>query len=175
MTPTFPKSYRWMRPVRNRSLAFLLAMGLVCASAARGADSADVMVHGAGRTQGANATNPVWIVVYNDKDPKEPGTNVLFREKIGDDKWQGLDKLAFRVVEITSHAGELVVVKDNRTSWAWFSNRFTYGPELPDHQKILAIAGDRKSLWAIALPSSLTTQPATAHAATRPVSPVLQQ
>jgi hypothetical protein len=166
-----------MRPVRNKSnLASALIILLICASSAPCAEPADVMVHGAGRSSGANATNPVWIVQYIDsKDPKDAGSIVYFREKIGDDKWQQFEKIAFRVVEITSHASELVVVKDNRTSWAWFSSRFTYGPELPDHQKILAIAGDKKNLWAIGSPTSRSAATTRSTATTRPSLPILHQ
>jgi len=157
----------------------------VCASVALGAEPADVMVHGAGRTTGPNPINPVWIanVVSDPKDPAGPGTQILYREKIGDDKWQEFSRVAFRAAEITSESSELVVLKDNRISWAWFSGagsgtRFSYGPELPDHQRILAIAGDRKGLWAIGLPT--TRQPSTGSstnptimATTRPTWPLL--
>jgi hypothetical protein len=175
--------------VRNRahwllSVALLLS---VCASVALGAEPADVMVHGAGRTAGPNPINPVWIanVVSDSKDPAGPGTQILYREKIGDDKWQEFSRIAFRAAEITSESSELVVLKDNRISWAWFSGsgsgmRFSYGPELPDHQKILAIAGDRKGLWAIGLPTARSTQPSTGSstnpttmATTRPSWPLL--
>jgi hypothetical protein len=178
-----------MRPVRNRAhlhLAVALLI-LVRASVALAAEPPDVMVHGGGRTTGANAINPVWIanVITDPKDPAGPGTMILFREKIGDDKWQEFHRIAFRAAEITSQSSELVVLKDNRISWAWFSGsgsgtRFSYGPELPDHQKILAIAGDRKSLWAIAMATSRTTGPSTTRSvnattlpATRPASPLL--
>src|SRR5215212_8451391 len=150
MTLKFPKSYRWMRPVRNKAHCHLLALVvLACARFAQSAEPADVMVHGGGRTTGPNPINPVWIanIITDPKDPAGPGTQILYREKIGDDKWQEFARIAFRAAEITSESSELVVVKDNRISWAWFSGsgsgmRFSYGPELPDHQKILAIAGD---------------------------------
>ncbi|HEV8377226.1 MAG TPA: hypothetical protein VGP99_00125 [Tepidisphaeraceae bacterium] len=177
--------------MRNRahrllSVALLLS---VCAPAAFAAEPADVLVHGAGRTTGPNPLNPVWIanIVSDPKDPSGPGTQILYREKIGDDQWQEFSRIAFKVVEITSESSELVVLKDNRISWAWFSTsgsgtRFSYGPELPDHQKILALAGDRKGLWAIGLPTSRSTQPATQSAAnpttiptTRPAGPLLHK
>ena len=137
-----------MRPVRNRShliCCIALLIGLR-ASLVLAAD-ADVMVHGGGRTTGPNPINPVWIanIITDPKDPAGPGTQILYREKIGDDKWQEFNRIAFRAAEISSESSELVVLKDNRISWAWFSGsgsgmRFSYGPELPDHQKILAIA-----------------------------------
>jgi len=151
-----------------------------CASIALAADP-NVMVHGGGRTTGPNPVNPVWVANYpNDpKDPAGPGTQILYREKIGDDKWQEFSRIGYRVAGITSESSELVLLSENRVSWAWFSGsgsgtRFSYGPELPDHQKILAIAGDRKALWAIGLASARTTQPATMPA-TRPTWPVLHQ
>jgi hypothetical protein len=171
-----------MRPVRNRPvvlfcIAWLAGWG---ASVALAAD-ANVMVHGGGRTTGPNPVNPVWIANYlNDpKDPAGPGTQILYREKIGDDKWQEFSRIAYRVAEVTSESSELVVLSENRLSWAWFSGsgsgtRFSYGPELPDHQKILAIAGDRKALWAIGLAASRSTQPATVPT-TRPGWPMLHQ
>ena len=178
-----------MRPVRNRShliCCIALLIGLR-ASLVLAAD-ADVMVHGGGRTTGPNPINPVWIanIIADPKDPAGPGTQILYREKIGDDKWQEFNRIAFRAAEISSESSELVVLKDNRISWAWFSGsgsgmRFSYGPELPDHQKILAIAGDRKGLWAIGLPTARSTQPSTLSstnpatmATTRPSGPSAQ-
>src|SRR5436190_1101575 len=187
MTLTFPKSYRWMRPVRNRPNLFHFAALLLasCASIARCAE-VDVLVHGAGRTSGPSPINPVWIAnnITDPKDPAGPGTQILYREKLGDTGWQEFSRIGFRAAEITSESSELVVVKDNRISWAWFSGsgngiRFSYGPELPDHQKILAIAGDRKSLWAIGMPTARSTQPTTQSATpatmptTRPTGPLL--
>jgi hypothetical protein len=147
------------------------------------------MVHGGGRTTGPNPINPIWIanVVNDPKDPAGTGTQILYREKIGDDKWQEFSRIGYRLVEITSESSELVLLSENRISWAWFSGsgtgtRFSYGPELPDHQKILAMAGDRKGLWAIGLASSLSTQPAsnpvrkpTTVSTTRASGPVLHQ
>jgi hypothetical protein len=151
---------------------------------AKAAD-ADVMVHGGGRTSGPNPINPVWIanIVTDPKDPAGPGTQILYREKIGDDRWQEFSRIGFRAMAITSESSELVVLSENRLAWAWFSGsgsgiRFSYGPELPDHEKILAIAGDRKGLWAIGLPTSRSTQPATnptTIASTRPSWPLLHQ
>src|SRR3954466_5267985 len=188
MTLKFPKSFRWMRPVRNRPnlLVSIFLMASSCASLALAAE-ADVMVHGGGRTTGPTPINPVWIanIITDPKDPAGTGTQILYREKIGDDKWQEFSRIAFRAAEITSESSELVVLKDNRISWAWFSGsgsgmRFSYGPELPDHQKILAIAGDRKGLWAIGLPTSRSTNPTTQAAGkastmptTRPGGPLL--
>ena len=147
------------------------------------------MVHGGGRTAGPNPINPVWIanIVTDPKDPAGTGTQILYREVIGENRWQEFSRIAFRAAEITSESSELVVLKDNRISWAWFSGagagmRFSYGPELPDHQKILAIAGDRKGLWAIGLPTSRSTNPTTqavgqssTRPTTRPGGPLLHQ
>jgi hypothetical protein len=162
----------------------LVALPLFWGTAVFGAKAGNVMVHGGGRTSGQTPTNPVWIaeIVSDPKEPGGPGTRVLFREKIGEDKWQEFNRIAFPVVEITSHSSELVVVKDNRIAWAWFSSsisgeRFSYGPELPERQRMLAVAGDRKNLWAIAGARGLQT--ATSRAAnppaatTRPAGPVL--
>jgi hypothetical protein len=164
--------------VRNSAPRLLFAvMVLGMCALAGAAEPADVMVHGGGRTTGPNPINPVWIanIITDPKDPGGPGTQILYREKIGDDKWQEFARIAFRASEITSESSELVVVKDNRISWAWFSGsgsgmRFSYGPELPDHQKILAIAGDRKGLWAIGLPTARSTQSTTQTAATQPTT-----
>jgi len=175
--------------VRNKSHLPLCTLVLVALRASLAlAAEVDVMVHGAGRTTGPNPINPVWIAnnVTDPRDPAGPGTQILYREKIGDTSWQEFSRIGFRAAEITSESSELVIVKDNRISWAWFSGngsgiRFSYGPELPDHQKILAIGGDRKALWAIGMPTArTTTQPAsqsttnpTTMATTRPTGPLL--
>jgi hypothetical protein len=188
-----------MRPVKNsrliRSIRLSISsaarvaamLPIFCATLALAAKPGNVMVHGGGRTTGATPTNPVWIaeVVADPKDPAGPGTRVLFREKIGEDKWQEFHRIAFQVVEITNHSSELVVVKDNRIAWAWFSSsvsgqRFSYGPELPERQKMLAVAGDRKNLWAMALPArgaqtQTSREPPPATATTRASAPILYQ
>jgi hypothetical protein len=164
-----------------------VALPILWAAVAQGAKGGNVMVHGGGRTGGPNPTNPIWIS-SNITDPKDPGgvgTMVLFREKIGEDKWHEFYRIAFTVVEISSQSSELVILKDNRTTWAWFSAssagdmRFSYGPELPERQRMLAVAGDKKTLWAMALPSAKSTQPAATQASTGPttrgVAPILFQ
>jgi hypothetical protein len=144
------------------------------------------MIHGAGRTTGPNATNPLWItsIVTDPKDPGGVGTMVLYREKIGEEKWQEWSRVGFNAADITNHSSDLVMVREDRTKWAWFfssptGQRFTYGPELPDRQRMLAVAGDRKTLWALALPSAKSTQPVatrpTTTPATRTVNPILYQ
>src|SRR5688572_30078706 len=103
MTLKFPKSYRWTKPVSNRAILLVSALLLlVRAPLALSAEPADVMVHGAGRTTGPNPVNPVWIanIITDPKAPDGPGTQILYREKIGDDKWQEFSRIAFRAVEI---------------------------------------------------------------------------
>src|SRR5437867_2900803 len=98
MTLKFPKSYRWMRPVRSGAhlrLAFVLALW-ACAPVGWAAEPADVMVHGGGRTSGPSPINPVWIanIITDPKDPAGPGTQILYREKIGDTQWQEFSRIA---------------------------------------------------------------------------------
>lgn len=130
------------------------------------------MAHGAGPATAG--TNPVWLAWVGRPADAKAGlpdfTTVLLRENFGSSSWRALQPIPSRVVAITSHRGELVVLLNNRKTWAWFSassqtsgERFSYGPMLPQKQAILAIAGDNNSLWALGesiIPASApSTQP----------------
>lgn len=134
-----------------------------------------VFVHVAGSH--SEQPNPVWVVAFDQKQGQPPSTRVLMREKFGDPKWRGLSRIAARPLGITSHNAELVLLLalgegPSRRAWAWFSpsidgrsERFTYGPKLPDSADMLALAGDRRSLWALGRSYRNPTAPSTAPVA----------
>jgi hypothetical protein len=151
----------------GRAIAAVVMAVALLPSAARGAEYRDVLALGSGQV--SEEINPVWVALVEQKDKQPVETLVLLREKFGDSTWQQLPPLSARVIGMTSHNHELVVLLENR-NWAWFSDpRFSYGPQLPERARILALAGDRGSLWALGRYSPAATQPAATRAATAPV------
>ena len=160
----------------------LLPLGTAEAPAAQ--EPRRVMAEGSGPV---SPGSPLWLVLV---DPNAPSTRVLVREQFGVKKdWVQLPGLPARVGHVTTHGSELVVVIDppdhHATQWAWFSMarepasyRYSYGPKLGRDTRILAMAGDRRTLWALGEPAAPallpSTRPATAPA-TQPAAPVLYQ
>jgi hypothetical protein len=129
----------------------------------------DLMVHGDGfeREEGKN---PVWVAeVGQMADGKGEATGVLFRPNFGSENWNALTPIPARIVGITSHRHELVVLFKDRTAWAWYSmsaknsgERFFYGPNLPQRDRMIALAGDAHTLWALGQSNdSASTTPTT--------------
>jgi hypothetical protein len=177
---------------RARNKAFLTCVGGAClviaivagdaawAAAAPPPPRRDLLVHAAGRY--SDKISPVWVAMVEKpaKEGQPEKTVVLSREEIGDKKWQQLPDTPARVVGLTNHGTELVVLletKDGsaaggrRTTWAWFSTdrqlnsmRFSYGPSLPESMRLITLAGDRKALYALGM------APADAGTASRPTS-----
>lgn len=126
--------------------------------------------------------NPIWVVAFDQKQGQPPSTRVLMREEFGDPKWRALSRIPARPVGVTSHNAEMVLLMalgddDSRRAWAWFSptsdgrgERFTYGPPLPGKAEMIALAGDRRHLWALGRSvggsASSTTRSASASATT---------
>ena len=166
-----------VRPRRRRHV--LCALPLLCLVmlpvSAQGAASPrrDVLVHAAGRY---SDKSPIWIAMVEAaaKDSQTEKTIVLAREGIGEKKWQQFSDTPARAVGLTSHGTELVVMlagkPSDRRGWAWFSERFSYGPPLPAGMRLLTMAGDVKTLYALGAPAIAPagpTRPATAATALR--------
>ena len=173
MKPVSNKSRRPRRHVRGASALLCLVMLPVVALGA--APRRDVLVHAAGRY--SDKVSPIWIAMVEQvKDGQTEKTIVLAREGIGEKKWQQFSDTPARAVGLTSHGTELVVMlagKDkssDRRGWAWFSERFSYGPPLPAGMRLLTMAGDVKMLYALGAPviaPAGPTRPATAATAPR--------
>lgn len=159
-----------------------LSLSLLMAGAPAAAQEARrILAEGSGPVSPAS---PLWVVRV---EPNTPVSRVLVREKFGGSgskDWVQLPELAARIGDITTHGSEMVAVLDAGdqpvTQWAWFSlSRFSYGPKLGRDTRILAMAGDRRTLWALGEPATppapiLTTRPTTAPT-TQPVRVVLHQ
>jgi hypothetical protein len=132
------------------------------ASAAASAPRRDLLAHGGERL--SDKISPVWVAMLEQpaKEGQSEKTVVLAREEIGDKKWQQMPETPARVIGLTSHGNELVVMiegKDKsleKRTWAWFSvdrqsnmSRFSYGPPLPQSVRLIALGGDRRSLYAL--------------------------
>lgn len=146
------------------------------ALSARAAGGRDVLAHGAAR-QG-ESSSPIWVALIQSKDGQEQ-TSLLTREKLGEATWVQMPKMPSRVVELTAQSTEAVVAlktpKNQPQRWGWWSNRFSYGPPLPERMTLLALAGDAKTLWALGQLGERAAATAATQSATRPVAPVLYQ
>jgi hypothetical protein len=153
-------------------MALLLA---VAAAPAVAQEPRRVMAEGSGPV---SPGSPLWVVLVN---PDAPSTRVLVREKFGGTggarDWIQMPDLPARVSQVTTYGSELVVVIESAdqpaTQWAWFSiARFSYGPRLGRETQILAMAGDRRSLWALGEPPAVV--PPVPAPATLPADPPSQ-
>lgn len=147
------------------ALSALGAASGALAAAAPGGDEppADLLSHGAGPL--GMGIDPVWVARIQ-TEPAGPRSTIVYRER-PDAEWIQLSSIPARVVGLTHHGSDLIVLLNDpagRTRWAWMSapSRFAYGPALP-HADILAMAGNRTSLWALGVPNppAPATLPAT--------------
>ena len=142
---------------------------LLLLAAAQGASSEapEVLIHGLGQwtettANGIAERNPVGIV---DTVSGKAGTSIYFRQDFGKQEWQRLNRMQSQVGALTGYAGELVILLKSG-AWEFDSpSRFSYGRQLPgdkpDEKRILAIAGDRTSLWALSHGKMVTTSATT--------------
>jgi hypothetical protein len=197
-----PASNNPARRRRRRRPFCSVILGLsICAFAVDTARAAtprrELMAHAGERL--SDKISPVWVAIVEQpaKEGQLERTIVLSREEIGDKKWQQMPETPARVIGLTSHGTELVVLiegKDRapeKRTWAWFSvdrqanmSRFSYGPPLPQSVRLIALGGDRRSLYALgvapadvdaahepSVPKSGATAPATR--ALQPSVPIL--
>ncbi|MCY2951084.1 MAG: hypothetical protein NTU53_03795 [Planctomycetota bacterium] len=132
-------------------LTSVFSLLLASAASAQAPDRRDIFAQGSRRTPVRNAH--IWVAAIATRPDPDPKTLVLSREVFGDSKWKEYSLVPARVIAITHHSGELVLLLQNR-SWAWFSateqtERFSYGPLLPEKATILALAGDYDSLFGL--------------------------
>jgi len=91
------------------------------ASMALAAD-ANVMVHGGGRTTGRIDQSHL----DRQRGERSQGSGrAEHADSLSRKNWRrqvaGFSRIGYRVAEITSESSELVVLSENRVSWAWFS------------------------------------------------------
>lgn len=169
-----PARRRRRHPSRCVILCSLLA-AFVTIDTARAASSPkrDLLVHAGERL--SDKISPIWVATVEPpaKEGQLERTIVLAREEIGDKKWQQMPETPARVIGLTSHGTELVVLieaKDKspeRRTWAWFSvdrqsnmSRFSYGPTLPQSVRLITLGGDRRSLYALGVaPADIDVAP----------------
>jgi len=136
--------------------------------AAAGRASEDRAVFAQGSPRASQSASAMWLAVVEARRPGEE-TRLLFREKLGDNNWMEIQRIAARVTGLTTHRGELVaklvISPGQPPAWAWISTRFSYGPNLPDKAMLVALAGDRTTLWALGRPVRRSASAATGPAA----------
>jgi hypothetical protein len=138
-------------------------------------ERSDVLVHAIGRPN-AQAIDLSIALIDSEKGSVDK-TTVLHREVYRDTSWRDLGLIPARVVALTDNGNELVLLLQNG-SWVWFSYpaeaassfRFSYGPALPDGARIVSLAGDGKSLWAIGNRPESAHLDGTRTPATQPVA-----
>lgn len=169
-------------------------------AAAAAAPQRDLLAHAGERF--SDKISPIWVAMIEAplKEGLPEQTVILAREEIGDKKWHQLPDTPARVIGLTSHGTELVVMLEGKDgsptgrTWAWFSVdrqsatlRFSYGPPLPPSVRLIALAGDDE-MYALGVGSpeiGVATRPAvsgeagaastraTAPATTQPAQPSL--
>jgi hypothetical protein len=146
-------------------MASALLWALAGVESAQGAaPRRELLVHAGERY--SEKISPIWVALVEPplKEGQGERTVVLTREEIGDKKWQQLPEIPARVVGLTNHGSELVVMlegKDRtleRRTWAWFSvdwttraSRFSYGPPLPQSVKLVGLGGEERALYALGI------------------------
>ena len=102
-----------------------------------------------------------------------------------DQAWRELPTLAGRVVQIASRADSAAMLMDDGQWLLLWSDGSSTGPALPDHFRMIALASDRDTLYAIGAPPppSPTTEqsnlsslaPATTQAAQSDIARSINQ
>ncbi|MGE5608839.1 MAG: hypothetical protein ACM359_06275 [Bacillota bacterium] len=126
----------------------------VLAARTMATERSDVLAHAMGRADSKGAD--ISIALIESENGSADKTTVLHREVYRDTHWRDLGLVPARVIALTDNGNELVLLLQNG-SWVWFSYpaeptssfRFSYGPALPAGAKVVALAGDSKSLWAL--------------------------
>jgi uncharacterized RDD family membrane protein YckC len=117
----------------------------------------------------------VWLVALEQPGIARGGVRsvIMHRDLGSTEGWRGMPPLDLRAVHLAGQGPEPVILFANGR-FAWVSGeRFTYGPALPGGAAIMAMAGDRQTLWALGVGSpaepatSAATSPATTAAAKR--------
>ena len=133
----------------------------------------NVLAHGTERV--SDDVSPVWAAVITESQGQSKSL-VLYRERFSESRWLRLPEVPARLLGLTSHNLEGVVMLEQGTvrgpTWAWFSpSRYATGPFLPQNARLIALAGDRRSLWALGRADAELPRPTTAStAATTPTT-----
>jgi hypothetical protein len=149
--------------------ASLAMMGLPMPAWAR-----SVHVTAATRPDGGTIT---WVVLSDAGGARSAVLQCDRDAGVREQPWRELNTLPARVVMVTRHHSEVVLLLEGKggagqRQWAWCSDRFSYGPVISEASHILAMAGDGRMLWALALEVQKPRSPAieSAGASTLPAA-----
>ncbi len=152
--------------------ALCLFLPLVVAAFPAGAapSAQDVIAHGTGRGE----KSYLWVGEIQWISADTDRTEIYGREVGAGPGWQPLMRVDERVVGMTQNSGELVLQFANGR-WAWCTPpaRLQYGAPMPAGIRLLGLAGDAKTLWAVGAveprpPATAPTTAATVPASTQP-------
>ena len=133
-----------------------LAMG-ICCGPLRAANVAtrDLLAQG--------GEDHFWIARVVSSSPSSPyeTTELLYREDFGG-PWTQLRTVASRVVSLASDQSELLLALDDGQWMIADDNDIRLGPPPPGDGKIIAIANEQKSIWAVVTDDGPPTPPSTA-------------
>jgi uncharacterized RDD family membrane protein YckC len=132
-----------------------------------GAQGAELLVHG--------NEQAMWIAVVSEAPRGEKGVRTRIRMKAfgGENVWRELRPMNGRVVSLASRGQALAALLDTGDWLLTFPNGESIGPALPTQQKILYLASEKETVYAIAPAGrdrvassepSVTTAPASAPA-----------
>jgi uncharacterized RDD family membrane protein YckC len=128
----------------NRTWLFLAIVPLLMLNAAARAQVSDLLAHGSG--------DRLWLAEVVQQPEPQGGERTILRTRqtgAGNTQWIELARLNGRVVALANRGNDLVALLDSGDWLIVWSNGRTPGPSLPQGRRILAIASDEHSLYAI--------------------------
>jgi uncharacterized RDD family membrane protein YckC len=143
----------------------LAAVILLCATALAASKPRDLLAHGGDKQ--------FWIarvIPASANDPFE-STNIFYREDFGG-PWTPLRNISSRVMSLASHAGEMLVVLKDGQWMIGDEEDIRLGPPPPNDGKMIAIASEQATVWAVVTDEGPTTRTSTSPAATTLAAPI---
>lgn len=154
-------------PKRTSSLLALL-IGLLLPVLCLAADATRQAIY----AQGVSASHQAWVLqAFAATDPELHYT-LAWQREVGSPDWRQQPGIPFPIAQATQFGPDLVVLLNDGT---WLRLGDSTGQPLPDQARILSLAGDATTLFALGQPGAATTrpsatQPATTLAATTPAA-----
>ncbi len=125
----------------NRFLSFAILCLLAASTAASAADR-DLLAHA--------SVDRVWVAQVSKPGTADEKTDILFRQDGADKPWQKLATIPARATSLASRSSQLaVLLSDGRWESIWAATGASTGRGLPANGRILTLADDGQSLWAI--------------------------
>lgn len=141
----------------TRSRILTLLLGIFLATTAFAADAALDSL----QLEGSSAGRMLWLIEAFKPAGSQPAYSIIYQRTEGAARWELSGSLPGVAVQSTHYGDDLVLLLSDGQ---WLIPGISSGRPLPAGNRIVAIAGNAKSLLAIASPLPPSTQPATSPA-----------